>query len=230
MPANGANVSRALVTLSVLVFAVALAACRTEYHPYDGRPVASDDAPADKFEGRRVFFGVDRTFYNNPPDCVVVLPAPNSGTAATVMARIESAVARHLRDKVPRVIGPLRRDRAARRLAIDLNHAGDRQRFGQIQNCDAFLRWRAIGTSNSYFLVWSGRDFGLDVELFREPGRMLWKASHVAHRSEGNLPLSPLSAPLAIFEAGQFSNDKDVLPSMLDDIMRRLMVSLPDVR
>mgnify|MGYP001261480778 CR=1 FL=1 len=35
---------------------------------------------------------------------------------------------------------------------------------------NAFLRWRAIGTSSSYFLVWSGRDFGLDVELFREPG------------------------------------------------------------
>ena len=222
--------SRAFVTLSVLACAVALAACRTEYHSYGERPVASEDAPVGELNGRTVFFRVERVFYNNPPECVVVLPAPDGGMAAAEIAHIERAVARHLRDKVPRVIGSLQRDQAVRRLAFDLNHAGDRRRFGQIENCDVFLRWRAIGSSSAYFLVWSGRDFGLDVELFREPGQTLWKASHVAHRSDGNLPLSPLSAPLAIFEAGRFSKDQDILPSMIDDIMRRLVVSLPDVR
>ena len=210
--------SRRAVTIAVVASAIALASCRTEYRAYDERPATSDDAP------------VERAFYRDPPQCVVVLPAPGGGPAGAAALRIERAVARHLRDKVPRVIGPLRRDRAARRLALDLNHAGDRRRFGQIESCDAFVRWRVIGLSSANFLVWSRRDFGLDVEMFREADRTLWKASHVARRSDGGLPLSPLSAPVAIFEASRFSNDRDILPSMIDDAMRRLVVTLPDVR
>ena len=221
---------RADVAFAVLACAVALASCRTEYRSYGERPTTSADAPIDAVDGRRVFFRVERALYLDPPECVVVLPASDSRTAAAATARIDNAVARHLRDKVPRVIGPLRRDRAVRRLALDLNHAGDRRRFAQIEKCDAFLRWHRIGASNGYFLVWSHRDFGLDVEMFREPDQTLWRASHVASRSDGNLPLSLLSAPIAIFEAGRFSTDQDILPSMIDDTLRRLVTSLPDVR
>ncbi len=222
--------SRAYVTFAILACAVALAACQTEYRSYAERPVTSDKAPMEALDGRRVFFRVEPAFYRYPPQCVVVLPAFDGRAAATATAQIESAVARHLRDKVPRVIGPMRRDRAVRRLALDLNHAGDRRRFGQIERCDTFLRWRAIESSSSNFLVWSRRDFGLDVELFRESNQTLWKASHVASRSDGNLPLSLLSAPIAIYEASRFSTDRDILPSMIDDTLRRLVTSLPDVR
>ncbi len=221
---------RRFVTLSVVACAIALASCRTEYRAYGERPVTSDNAPVESLDGRRVFFRVERAFYRDPPQCVVVLPAPDDHATSAATARIESAVARHLRDKVPRVIGPLRRDRAARRLALDLNDAGDRRRFARLERCDAFLRWRMIGSSSDYFLVWSRRDLGLDVEMFREPGRTLWKAAHVAHRSDGGLPLSPLSAPFDIYKASRFSKDQDILPSMIDDIMRRLVVTLPDVR
>ncbi len=230
MPRDTVIMSRGRITCAVLACAVALASCRTEYRAYGERPVTSDDVPIEALDGRRVFFRVERAFYRDPPECVVVLPASDGRAAATATARIESAVARHLRDKVPRVIGPLRRDRAVRRLALDLNHVGDRRRFAQIERCDAFLRWRAIGSSSDNFLVWSHRDFGLDVEMFREPDRTLWKASHVARRSDGGLPLTPISAPIAIYEAGRFSNDRDILPSMIDDTLRRLVTSLPDVR
>ncbi len=222
--------SRAYFTFAVVACAVALASCRTEYRAYGERPVTTDDAPVEALDGRRVFFRVERAFYRDPPECVVVLPASDGRAATKAMARIENAVARHLRDKVPRVIGPMRRDRALRRLALDLNHAGDRRRFGQIERCDVFVRWRAIESSGGYFLVWSRRDFGLDIEMFRETDQTLWKASHVARRSDGNVPLSLLSAPFAIYEAGRFSTDHDILPSMIDDTMRRLVASLPDMR
>jgi hypothetical protein len=221
---------RRLVILAVVAGAIALASCRTEYRSYGERPVTSDTAPIAALDDRRVFYRVARAFYRDPPECVVVLPAPDNRARPAAALRIERAVARHLRDKVPRVIGPLGRDRAVRRLALDLNHAGDRRRFAQIERCDVFVRWRAIGSSNENFLVWSHRDFGLDVEMFRAPDRTLWKASHVARRSDGGVPLSPLSAPIAIFEAARFSNDKDILPSMIDDTLRRLVASLPDVR
>ena len=222
--------NRIYVTFAVLACAVALASCRTEYSAYGQRPVTKDAATIETLEGRRVFFRVERAFYRDPPQCVVVLPASDGRAATKATARIENAVARHLRDKISRVIGPLRRDRAVRRLALDLNHAGDRRRFGQIERCDVFVRWRTIESSSGYFLIWSRRDFGLDVEMFRETDQTLWKASHVARRSDSNLPLSILSAPLAIYEAGRFSTDQDMLPSMIDDTLRRLVASLPDVR
>ena len=124
----------------------------------------------------------------------------------------------------------LQRERAVRNLALDLNHSGDRKRFAELKKCDAFLRWRMVVSSNDYFLVWSRRDFGLDVEMFRETGQTLWKASHVARRSDGNLPLSFLSAPIAMYEAGRFNADQDILSSMIDDTLRRLVASLPDIR
>ena len=218
-------VRRAEAALAVLVCAVALASCRTEYRSYGERPVTRDDVTIEAVDGRQVFFRVERAFYLNPPECVVIMPAP-PGHAVNAAARVEAAAARHLGGKVPRVIGPLRRARAVRRLALDLNHAGDRRRFAELEKCDVFLRWRMTGSSNDYFLVWSRRDFGLDVEMIREANQTLWKASHVATRSDGNLPLSVLTAPIAMYEAGRFSTDQDILPSMIDDTLRRLVASL----
>jgi hypothetical protein len=230
MPRDGVIMRRAIFAIAVLISTVALVSCRTEYRPYGERPVATDDGSIAAVDGRRVYARVDRAFYSDPPDCVVILSTSDKRAAASTTARIENAIARHLRDKVPRVIGPLQRERTVRRLALDLNHAGDRRRFAEIENCGAFLRWRTLASSNGYFLVWSHRDFGLDVEIFSDSNQTLWKASHIASRADGNLPLSFLSAPIAIYEAGRFSTDQDILPSMIDDTLRRLVTSLPDIR
>ena len=221
---------RVIFAIVVLFSTVALISCRTEYRPYGERPVATDDASIAAVDGRRVYAQVDRAFYSDPPGCVVVMSTSDKRAVAATTARIENAIASHLRDKIPRVIGPMRRDRALRRLALDLNHAGDRRRFAAIEKCGAFLRWRTIVSSNDNFLVWSHRDFGLDVEIFSGSNQTLWKASHIASRADGNLPLSFLSAPIAIYEAGRFSTDQDILPSMIDDTLRRLVTSLPDIR
>ncbi len=216
--------------ISVMASALMLFACQTDYRSYGERPATGGGAAIEEINGRRVFYRVDRAFYRDPPQCVVVMPPPDDGAPASVTVNVEAAVARHLRDKVRRVIGPLERRRAERRLALDLNDAGDRRRLARHERCNAFVRWRLIGSSSANFLVWSHRDVGLDVEMFRDPDKTLWKASHVAHRSDGNVPLSPLSAPFAIYVAARFSKDRDILPSMIDDTMRRLVVSLPDVR
>lgn len=222
---------RRLPVLALALAVAALGGCRTEYRSYDARPVAGEAAGAEMPAGRKVLYRVEPAFYRAPPSCVVVLPTPDhDGSRGVAAVQIERAVARHLRDRVPRVIGPLGRSRAVRRLALDLHDAGDRRRFAALERCDAFVRWRLLDASNDYLLVWSSRDVGLEVEMFREPDRTLWKAAHVARRSDGSLPLSPISASIAIFEAGQFEADSDMLPSMIDDVMRRLVVSLPDVR
>jgi hypothetical protein len=216
--------------IAILACAVALAACRTEYRSYAERPVTGDGGPIEAVDGRRVFFRIGPGFYRDPPNCVVVLPAPDGQAMTKNAVQIEKAIARHLRDKIARVVGPLGRARAVRRHALDLAHAGDRRRFAGLERCDAFLSWRVTGSSNGYFLVWSRRDFGLQVELFREAGRSLWKASHTTARSDGNLPFSLFSAPVAMYEAATFSTDDDILPSMVDDTLRRIVASLPDTR
>jgi hypothetical protein len=39
-----------------------------------------------------------------------------------------------------------------------------------------------------------------------------------------------MTLPVAAIEATMFSQDTDQLPSMIDDVVRRLMVTLPDMR
>ena len=59
---------------------------------------------------------------------------------------------------------------------------------------------------------------------------VLWKARHVANRSDGGLPFSIIGVAVAGFEAARFRADEDVPDSLIDDAVRRMMVTLPDVR
>lgn len=219
MPCNSALVS-------VLVAGcVTLGACaQTNYVPDDQQ--SGSGSPA----ARRVSYHVGEEFYIDPPDCAVVLPSEDR-EHSSLGESTGRAIARYLTGKIPRVIGPLERRRAERRMAFALDHPGDRRRFANETRCRAFVRWKMFDVGNDYLIVWSRQHFGLEVEMFREAdGAVLWKASHVASRSDGGLPLSPLSAPVAAFEATQFSQDADVMPSLVDDAVRRIFVTLPDVR
>ena len=61
-------------------------------------------------------------------------------------------------------------------------------------------------------------------------GRELWKARHQGIRSDGGLPLSPVSAAVSSFEATRFHLDDDITASLTDDVVRRLIATLPDTR
>ena len=55
------------------------------------------------------------------------------------------------------------------------------------------------------------------------------QAAHTAQRSDGGVPLSLIGAPVSAFRAARFNQDSDVLPSMVDDALRRIFASLPAV-
>ncbi len=209
----------------LLAAGLILSACvTTTYMPY---VEAEDVAPA---PGRSVTFYLGDAFYAYPPDCVAVLASPLTGDAA-LAALVERALGRHLAEKVPRVVDMVERRRAERKLIVDLGHAEDRRYFARATGCDTFVRWQVVKAASEFAVVWSRRQVGLEVEMFRDPGgAVLWKAAHVASRSEGGLPLSFLAVPLNAIEASQFHNDADVLPSMVDDVIRRMFVTLPDLR
>lgn len=141
---------------------------------------------------------------------------------------IERALARHLRDAIPRVIASIERRERVRNLAVDLSDKRDRRSFARATSCDSHLVWRVLDTDSHYVLFWSQRTMGLEVKLVRTDDDLtLWKARHIASRSNGGLPLSLLSAPMSAYQATSLAGDADVVPSMVEDVVRRLFTTLP---
>lgn len=208
----------------LLAGALALSACvQITYAAYDGTP--EQWSP---FE-RKVHYRVDRAYYNDPPFCVVVTPSARA-VDPVIAALVEAALARHLSQKVPRVVGPRMRDRFARQNAFDLDDGEDRRRFARQANCPAYLTWRLLHRGDDYAIVWAQRRIGLTLRLTRaRDDTPLWRASHTALRWDGGLPLSPLSAAFAAAEAARLHQDQDVLPSLIDDVLRRMFVTLPEL-
>jgi hypothetical protein len=214
----------ALIALALL--ALQMGACaKTTYRAY-GDPAKDEDL----LKGREVTYRLERAIYTTLPQCAVVLPA--GGKAPPAIARLAGpALARYLGGRIPRVIGPAERRRLEKQHGVDLSHDGDRRHFAQATGCKTYLRWRVFAAENNYFLVWSQRRIGIQASLHRiADDGLLWQAAHISRRSDGSLPLSVFSVPFAAFEATTFKGDGDVLPSMIDDVVRRLMVTLPDLR
>lgn len=179
---------------------------------------------------REVTYWLSDTIQFSPPKCAVVLPSKDeSRDAVTRLAG--PALARYLGGRLPRVIGPLERRRLERRHGIELKDQAARRRFAEATACETYLKWRVLVSEDDYFLVWSQRRLRIEAALYRaRDDRLLWQAVHTGRRSDGSLPLSPLSLPMAIFDATNLKADADVLPSMTDDVIRRIIVTLPDMR
>ncbi len=215
-----------LTLLSLMLVAALVGACTaTNYRSLDG--AAESETPF----SRDVYYRVADSFYQDLPRCVVVLPPAEAGAAALPGDMVELSLARHLGQRIARVIGPGERREMERELALStLNHK-DRRYLAERERCPAYLSWRVTMAGDSHFLVWSQKQFGLEVTLARaDDDTILWQAAHSTRRSDGGLPLSLLTLPVAAVEATMFSQDVDQLPSMIDDVVRRLMVTLPDVR
>ncbi len=179
---------------------------------------------------RRVAYRISDNFYRNPPDCAVILALGDTAFPA-LNDLVEGALFRHMVGKLRRVIGPLERRRITRRLAVDLKNPADGRVFARMERCAAFVRATVTVAANDFVLVWARRSLGLDIALVGFADQTVhWQARHSASRSDGGLPLSPFSVPMSIFEAARLHADDDILPSMVDDAVRRAVATLPDVR
>ncbi|MDP6874297.1 MAG: hypothetical protein QF521_12270 [Alphaproteobacteria bacterium] len=174
--------------------------------------------------------GALRAYYREAPQCVVVLSGP--AEAGIVPGnRIARALARQLSGRVTKVIHPAARRRLVREMAVDLGHPGDARHFAAAIRCPAFLRWRVLGAGQDNALVWSQKYLSLEAEMIRaRDGALLWQSSASASRNSGDPPLSLFSLPMAVFRAAAFQGDDDAVASMLDDVARRMLASLPDLR
>lgn len=212
--------------LTVLVMALLLSACmQTAY-----RPVSRGEVPESSPLDRRVDYHVDDALYRDPPDCVVVLPTQgidDPGLAKSIAA----AFGRRLSARVPRVILPLERRRLERDLALDLDRAEDRRRFAYARRCAFHARAVNGRMADDFMLVWSEKQVGFTVALARtSDDQILWWAAHTARRGNGGLPLSPLGLLGSAAVAGGFHADSEVVDSLIDDALRRMLRTLPDTR
>ncbi len=174
--------------------------------------------------------GALQAYYDDPPQCVVVLPGP---AQAGIVAgeRIAAALARQLSSRVARVIHPRERRRLVRDMAVDLNYPADARHFSAAVDCPALLRWQVLGAGHDNALVWSQKHLSLGAEIIRaRDGALLWQATATASRSSSDPPLSLFALPIAIFRAAEFQDNDDTVASMLDDLARRMLAGLPDLQ
>ncbi len=177
---------------------------------------------------RTVTFALHPAYRSNPPGCAVISAAEQQHARSVLAGEVERALTAHLSLKMNRVISGRMRDRIVRRQAVDLNHPADRSAFARAQNCRSFLVWRFTEASETYLLAWSSRRIGLELELTGlSKADLLWRARHTVSRSGGGLPLSPVGLVIDSVNAGGFINDADITPSMIHDVVRRLLLTLP---
>jgi hypothetical protein len=210
--------------LHLLLLLLVLSCTRTEYKPFDEGDKPSVDL------SRTVNFYLNPEFKDDPPECVVVYQ-PYSIRNREFVGLIESALIRHLSDKFPRVIGGRARDVKAANFAIDLTVPIDRKEFANLLNCGAFFEFRIFQPKHINLFIWSEIKLGLEARLFRQSdGEELWKAYHVAGRSDGGMSFSPFGLAVNAYDANAFSSDIDVVESVTEDLARRVITSLPDTK
>ena len=213
------------VRLPVLLLFLLGGCMTTAYRPMTAADRDKSDAAMPEIQ-REVTYRVADALYAQAPACVVVWPMDGRGRSA-----IESAAARYLSGKIRRVIGPSHRDRLARAGAFDLRETEDRRAFARTHACAHGLEIVSGNASRDYFVVWSQQSLSLEL-AFRSArsGEILWQARHTARRSDGGLPLSPVSFVLDTAAATNHQSDDDVARSLIDDALRRMFVTLPAFR
>ena len=219
------DLARILHALPLVALLCALSGCyTTTYRPYDTEPTG----PA--LLERQVAFEVKTAFYEAPGDCIVVLPLQGLADQPT-RETVEAALARHLTERVSRVIAPAERRRRARHLGLDLEDPAAWPHFAAAADCPRGLAAGLTQSREDYLLFWAQHSLGLEAAVLRlEDRQLLWRARHTGQRSDGGLPLSPLSLAVETVSASGFALDDEVRPALADEVARRLLTALPDLR
>lgn len=169
---------------------------------------------------RLVEYHVDLGLLANRPNCVLVAPvavADGVPRGDQLVPVVHAAVIARTQAALPNAV--------VEDLDGDLDAVALEAR---VRSCPYALVADLIAQDNAYFLVWSRKRIGIRVRLIRADDKEeLWSAQHIASRSEGDLPLDPFGAIVTVFRTKDFADDKDVVPSMVDDALRRIFASFP---
>ncbi len=210
-----------------IFFSIATGACTdTQYTRISD---ATDDPSA---LVKQVAYQIDPEFYAEFPECVLVLPpSPSSGISAELSSMVEAAISRHLMQKFNRVISGAERRIADERWGISPRDLSYAKRLLRRFDCDTFLTTKVLNPRLDYLLVWSQIGIGLEMTLSRASDQKdVWRARHLARRSEGGISLSPIGAIADTVFSTRFASDRDEVEGVIDDAVRRMLVPLPNAK
>jgi len=210
-----------IIFVSLIIF---LTGCtHTEYKPYE-----DVDGLSSHFT-RTVHFTLNPDLEESPPNCVVVFKL-NPNRYSVFMAQMERVLLRHLSERFFRIVGGEERDLKAAKLAFDLTLPIDRKNLSGNLGCDSFMEFHVLQPNHTYLFVWSKLEIGLEARLYRQAdGVELWRARHVANRSDGGFSISPIGLAVSAYKANDLSLDRDAIESISDDLVRRVLSSLPGI-
>ena len=215
------------MTISILAIGIVMAACaRTNYVGYDKETASVPGVPV-----RTVAVEVDDAYFSDFPDCTIIMPTRTAAGLEYFKPLVEEALGHHITKKISRVVGSTERDLRARQSSLEVGHTEDRKALAEATKCKTLLYSRIVGPGHTYLVVWSQVQIGLEIVMLRAAdGQILWKSRHIADRSDGGLPLSPIGLVVDTYSSTQFSSDLEIAESVVDDAVRRLVRSLPDAR
>ncbi len=212
-----------LILLILVLFG--LQACQTmdsvRYQPFSQSPEMQDEIA---WHQQTVWFELKDEFDRILPDCVMIIP--NETTPDPVM---EVALARHAFSVFPKVYSANQIMRYSRKQALDPNKSNELKQIGAKFSCHTALSWTYWSNEGINVGVWAQKRAGLHLTLTSLDGKLLWQAKHSAVRSQGALPTSPLGVLSGALLATQLTMNEDVDHSLIDDALRRMVLTLPDM-
>lgn len=164
------------------------------------------------------------------PTCVIVMPV--IGLVAPSHAdMVETVVARHFAQRLPRIIGSSERRARERDGAYNLLDPVELGRFARMLGCRHGLEITVHAAGETYIVAWAGRNVDLTLTLVRFADEtVLWSARHALDRSAGGLPTGPLSLVIDSARAGGFASDRDGTEALVEDVVRQTVQMFPDLR
>ena len=173
-----------------------------------------------------VTHAVDRSVFYEAPDCVAI---HSSGEAhPTLIQAVEPALERHLALLFGTVMDGNQVWEFTGAHGINLDDPQYWQRFGEAADCNTIVRWAAPEATNEFAGIWARQRLVLQIELVRaSDGRSLWMAEGVTERNDGALPITPVAAIVGAVRASTLQANSQILPSMVDDVLRQAFRTLP---
>ena len=217
---------RCVAAAGAAVLIIGLSACNaTQVAPYHNS--ASSNTNITPY-ARVIEVEIDRQYFTDRPDCVLLLPIAGSARQAPLSSLLEQYLALHLRFRFDRVIQASAHTRRMTRVGLAPSRPDNRQEFHEAPACGYEIIFRLIHARADFALVWAQLSLGLEAQLSRaRDGLVLWKARHTATRSDGGIAISPFGVVSSAVEATAFVSDGDQLVSLAADVTRRVVATLP---
>ncbi len=188
-----------------------------------------DEQPAHAI-ARTVEYRQDDLLLTHPPSCLLVVGDAGDSVAPEMVAIIEQSLTRHLALRARRVLAGETRDRDARRLGVTGLDPGNARYLAGRLGCEGVVEYKVTDAEARYLLFYTRLAMTLDARVLRTAdGMELWRARHATARSSGGPPTS-FAAVFSAWSATELAGDAEAVEGLVEEIVRRLMVTWPIAR